>query len=82
MVKALSCIHVYSITNDWIDFVIIPYNDNFAKAKDVIDDAYNDWWDSEEANGDIPISEYIEMKLRENDIEYDIYYSNKEEEEL
>lgn len=82
MTRITSCINVYSVTNQWIDFIIVPvdYSD-FGEAEDIINQAYDDWWDSEEADSDIPIAEYIGMKLTENDIEFEIYFKEKDEEE-
>lgn len=81
MVVECRCINVYSDMNPWIDFVFIPYTNDFAKAEDIIAKAYNDWWDSEEADYDIPIAEYIGMKLGENGIQYDVYFKSKSEDE-
>lgn len=82
MTQATSCINVYSETNPWIDFVIIPMSySHFGEAEDIINQAYNDWFDNEESNSDIPIAEYIGMKLKENDIEFEIYFKEKEEDE-
>ena len=80
MLNAVSGINVWSDMNPWIDFVIIP-KDDFEKAEKIISKAYDDWWDSEEANYDIPIAEYIGMKLIENGIRYDIYFQSENEDE-
>ena len=82
MTQATSCINVYSEINPWIDFVIIPMSySHFSEVEDIINQAYNDWFDGEEADSDIPIVEYIGMKLKENDIEFEIYFKEKEEDE-
>lgn len=80
MTKQCNCINVYSDMSNF-DFVIIPYTDGLKKAEDIIAEAYDDWWDSEEGNYDIPIAEYIGMKLTENGIRYDIYFQSENEDE-
>ena len=80
MVPKRNCILVYSDMNTWIDFCILVLDKDFNKAMEVTAKAYDDWWDSEEADSDIPIAEYIGMKLTENDIEFEIYFKNEEEE--
>lgn len=47
--------------------------------KDIINQACNDWFDSEEADSDIPIVEYICAKLTENNIEFEIYFKEEKE---
>lgn len=82
MTQATSCINVYSETNPWIDFVIIPMSySHFDEAEAIVNQAYNDWFDGEESDSDIPIAEYIGMKLKENDIEFEIYFKEEEEDE-
>lgn len=80
MTKQCNCINVYSDMSNF-DFVIIPYTDDWKKAEDIIAEAYDDWWDSEEGNYDISIAEYIGMKLTENGIRYDIYFQSENEDE-
>ena len=78
MIQKRSCILVYSDMNTWIDFCILVSDKDFNKAMEVTAKAYDDWWDSEEADSDIPISEYIGMKLTENNIEFEIYFNGEE----
>ena len=72
MIQTKTCINVYSDMNTWIDFCILVSDTDFNKAMEITAKAYDDWWDSEEADSDIPIAEYIGMKLTENNIEFDI----------
>ena len=81
MIQKRNCILVYSDMNTWIDFCILVSDKDFNKAMEVTAKAYDDWWDSEEADSDIPISEYIGMKLTENNIEFEIYFKNEDESE-
>ena len=81
MIQKRNCILVYSGMNTWIDFCILVSDKDFNKAMEVTAKAYDDWWDSEEADSDIPIAEYIGMKLTENDIEFEIYFKNEEDDD-
>ena len=82
MIQTKTCINVYSDMNTWIDFcIVIGAYEDFIKAEEIVQKAYDDWWDSEDADFDIPIAEYIGMKLTENNIEFDMYFNNDEEEE-
>ena len=81
MIQKRNCILVCSDMNTWIDFCILVSDKDFNKAMEVTAKAYDDWWDSEEADYDIPIAEYIGMELTENNIEFDMYFNNDEEEE-
>ena len=46
MIAAKTCINVYSDINTWIDFMIITDNPgNTEQAKEIIETAYNDWFD-------------------------------------
>lgn len=80
MLNKVHGINVWSDMNPWIDFIIVPHHD-FEKAEGIIEKAYNDWWDSKEADYDIPIAEYIGVKLLCNGIQYDIYFNNESEDE-
>ena len=80
MVQTTGCINVYSEMNPWIDFVIIPYGYNYADAEKIVTNAYEDWWD-DEVEIDMPIAEYIMSKLEENDIDCEIYFNSKWEED-
>ena len=79
MIQKRNCILVYSDMNTGVSFCIVVSDKDFNKAMEVTAKAYDDWWDSEEADSDIPIAEYIGMKLTENDIEFEIYFKNEEE---
>ena len=74
------CINVFSDMNTWIDFVIIPCNDeDFTKAEEIISKAYDDWWTLPDAEFE-PIADWICRCLNNNDIEFEIYFKNEDEE--
>lgn len=75
------CINVFSDMNTWIDFVIIPCNDDdFTKAEEIVSKAYDDWWTLPDAEFE-PIADWVSRCLTENDIEFDIYFKNEEEDD-
>lgn len=81
MIQATSCIHVSSDMNTWIDFVIIPAMfEDFAKAEEIVKKAYDDWWTLEDAQFEA-IADWIGRYLTENDIDFEIYFNNDNDEE-
>ena len=81
MVIIKNCIWVMSEMNTWIDFCIITENEkDMDRAKKIVEDAYNDWWEIEDAQFE-PIADYIGRRLYENGIEFDMYFKNESEDE-
>ena len=79
--RITKCINVFSDMNTWIDFVIIPCNnEDFTKAEEIVSKAYDDWWTVPEAEFE-PIGDWVSRCLTENDIEFDIYFKNEEEDD-
>ena len=75
MTNIENCIHVYSLTNSSIDFVIIPYDcQNIDNAKSIVSEAYDSYWSDIEAF-DIPMADWIALKLKENNIDFDLYFN-------
>ena len=75
MIKPGGCINVYSEMNPWIDFCIIIYGD-LSAAEKIAQQAYDDWWELEY---DVPIADYVGEKLKENNIEFDMYFKETED---
>ena len=80
MVQKRNCILIYSDMNTWIDFCILVSDKDFNKAKEVIEKAYDDWWALPDAEFE-PIADWVSDKLKENGIEFEIYFKYEEEEE-
>lgn len=81
MVIIKNCIWVMSEMNTWIDFCIITENEkDMDRAKKIVEAAYNDWWEIEDAQFE-PIADYIGSRLYEKGIEFDIYFKNESEDE-
>lgn len=77
--RITKCINVFSDMNIWIDFVIIPCNDeDFTKAEEIVSKAYDDWWTLSDAEFE-PIADWICRCLDNNDIEFEIYFKDEEE---
>ena len=72
MTNIKNCIHVYSLTNSFIDFVIIPYDyQNIDNAKSIVSEAYDSYWSDIE----VPMADWIALKLKENNIDFDLYFN-------
>ena len=81
MIQTKTCINVYSDMNTWIDFcIVIGVYEDFTKAEEIVQKAYDDWWELPDAEF-LPIAEYIGNCLEDNGIEFDMYYSNEEEDD-
>ena len=80
MIQKQNCILIYSDMNTWIDFCILVSDKDFNKAKEVIEKAYDDWWTLPDAEFE-PIADWVSDKLKENGIEFEIYFKYEEEEE-
>ena len=75
MTNIKNCIHVYSLTNSFIDFVIIPYDyQNIDNAKSIVSKAYDSYWSDTEAS-DMTMAGWIALKLNENNIDFDLYFN-------
>ena len=74
MIQKRNCILVYSDMDTWIDFCILVSDKDFNKAMEVTTKAYDDWWE-------LPDAEYIGNCLKDNGIEFDMYYNNEEEDD-
>ena len=75
MTNIKNCIHVYSLTNSFIDFVIIPYDyQNIDNAKSIVSEAYDSYWSDIEAFN-IPMAKWITLKLKENNIDFALYFN-------
>ena len=75
MTNIKNCIHVYSLTNSFIDFVIIPYDyQNIDNAKSIVSEAYDSYWSDTEAS-DMAMAEWVMLKLKENNIDFDLYFN-------
>lgn len=79
MVERITALNVYSLSNTWLDIIIIIEDDSeIDRAEEVIEAAYNEWFTTE--TGDtMTISEYIDEALNKEEINHTIYFNNIEE---
>ena len=78
MVIERRCINLYSDMNPWMDLIILVNDEDFDKAKEVAEKAFDDWWTASDAEFE-PIGDWISDKLKENGIEFEIYFKYEEE---
>ena len=78
MVKINRCaINVYNNVNPWIDFcIIVKSYGNLQKTEEIVRKAY---YTSQLPDVQVgPIADYIEKCLKENNIDYKIYFKKEE----
>lgn len=83
MIQTKTAINVWSDSNMdssvWVDFcIVIGDSEDVPAAKEIIQKAYDNWWDNEEAAQE-PIADYIGRCLYENGIEFEIYFKDVKE---
>lgn len=79
MVTKEDCINVY--IDDYLDFMIdIVSLEEFKRAIKIIEKAEEEWF-SDEHISDETLSEWIGEKLTKNEIEYEMYFKNEEEDD-
>lgn len=78
MVEVLkdSVIRVQSSTNEWMDAVYLVKKDDEEKAKEVLQKAWDDFW--EEGEGWC-YGNFLEARLVEVGIAFDAYYADVED---
>lgn len=81
MVQPTSGFHVYSDLNTWIDFMIVigSYED-FTEAEEIIKKAEDTYWTDEDAESET-MADWIGRKLEDNDISFEIFFKDEEEED-
>ena len=80
MIQKRNCILVCSDMNTWIDFCILVSDEDFNKAMEVTAKAYDDWWELPDVQFE-PLADWVSRCLTENDIEFEIYFKNEEEDD-
>ena len=81
MVQPTSGFHVYLELNTWIDFmIIIDAYEDFTKVEEIIKKAEDTYWTDEDAQYET-MADWIGSKLEENNISFEIFFKNEEEED-
>lgn len=79
MVEERKCINIYSDMNSWMDLVLLVNDRDFDKAKSVVAKAYDDFWDDSKAEEECwTYGDWIGWKLKEANIEYEMYFKEGE----
>ena len=83
MIQTKTTINVWVDSNTdssaWVDFcIVLTYQEDISRAEEIIQKAYDDWWENEEAAQE-PIADYIGRCLYENGIEFEIYFKDMKE---
>lgn len=79
MIEKKMCINVWSDMNTWIDFCILVANTVLEKAEEVVQKAYDDWWELQDEQFE-PLADWISRCLTDNEIEFEIYFKDESEE--
>ena len=80
MVERNTCINVWSDMNTWIDFCVIVHPKDISIAEEIIEKAYDDWFEMEDLQFE-PIADYVGRCLFTNGIGFEIYFKEEEIEE-
>lgn len=81
MVQETSGFHVYSDLNTWIDFIVeIGMYEDFNKAEEIIKKAEETYWTDEDAESET-MADWIGRELEANDISFEIFFKDEEEED-
>lgn len=73
----IAAIRLFSTLNQWMDCVFLVIEEDKEYAIDVLDRAWNQFWEQ----NDEPYGDFLENALYEVGIEYEVFYTNKTEED-
>jgi hypothetical protein len=79
MVVERRCINLYSDMNSWMDLVLLVNDEDFDKAKEVTEKAFNDFWNDPKVEEECwCYGDWVGWKLKEAGIKYNMYFRGKE----
>ena len=82
MIAERKCINLYSDMNPWMDLVVLVNDEDFDKAKEVTEKAFDDFWNDPKVEEECwAYGDWIGWKLKEAGIKYEMYFKNEEEDE-
>ena len=74
MVQTKRCINVVSDSNQFIDFCIIVDKEDVEKAEKIVEKAYHDYWEDDDAQF-LTVADYVTNAFINSDINViEIYY--------
>lgn len=78
MVIERRCINLYSDMNPWMDLVILVNDEDFDKAKEVTEKAFDDFWNDPKVEEECwAYGDWVEWKLKEVNIKCEMYFRRK-----
>lgn len=78
MIAERRCINLYSDMNSWMDLVILVNDEDFDKAKEVAEKAFDDFWNDPKVEEECwAYGDWVEWKLKEANIKYEMYFKRK-----
>lgn len=85
MIQTINAINIYSELNPFIDFIIVPVDDNDSdQISKILEEALDRWMDTENHPNlhQIPIGDYLCACLDERMLNYEIYCRFEDEEDI
>ncbi|WP_346991269.1 hypothetical protein [Agathobacter rectalis] len=80
MVVERRCINLYSDMNSWMDLVLLVNDEDFDKAKEVTEKAFDDFWNDPKVEEECwCYGDWVGWKLKEAGIKYNMYFRGKED---
>lgn len=79
MIETGGLINVYSDMNPWMDLVVLVNNEDFDKAKEVTEKAFDDFRNDPKVEEECwAYGDWIGWKLKEAGIKYSMYFRESE----
>ena len=79
MVEERKCLNIYSDMNSWMDLVLLVNEEDFNKAKKVIEMAFDDFWNDPKVEEECwSYGDWIGWKLKKAGIKYNMYFRESE----
>ena len=85
MIQTINAINIYSELNPFIDFIVVPVNnDDSDQISKILEEALDRWLDIDQYPNlhQIPIGDYLCACLDERMLNYEIYCRFEDEEDI
>lgn len=81
MAEERRCINVFSDMNPWMDLILLVPDEDFEKAKDVAEKAFDNFWNDPKVEEECwAYGDWIGWKLKEAGINFEMYFKNGDKE--
>ncbi|MBQ8133558.1 MAG: hypothetical protein IJ711_00080 [Lachnospiraceae bacterium] len=67
-------IHVFSTTNEWIDCVFIVKSENAEKAREILENAFDAWFETDTSE---PYGDWLCRAMNVANLDYDVFYNEE-----